>query len=104
MSKETDKEPFVHPSQLNRRSGRTTRAIDEMVQHLFNHGIVQLWDHANRIDWQDKQNMALREAKRIFFDRLSREHRLTIKHGLNYDQKTETVRLSNQPNVNHHEQ
>lgn len=79
-----------HPRQLNRRSGRTTRAIDEMVQHLFNHGVVELWDHAERSD-----NLAFNSMKKHFFDRLYREHHLSFSRDLEYILASQTVRLKN---------
>jgi hypothetical protein len=83
-------QPFVHSRQENRRSGRTTRAVDEMVQHLFNHGVVELWDHA-----EHPNNLAFDCMKKVFFDRLSREHYLRFPDGLDYDFKAQIVRLKN---------
>lgn len=74
-----------------RRSGRTTRAIDEMVQHLFNHGVVQLWDH---------HGGSLTHVENAIFSRLYNEHRLKRNDGYKYDRSTHTVRLENfQPNA-----
>lgn len=90
---------FVHPRQLNRRSGRTTRAIDEMVQHLFNHGVVELWDHADSFDNKGRRNnLAFKSMERIFFNRLYQEHLLKIGMGLTYDEKNNIVRLKKSEN------
>lgn len=87
-------EQHVHPRQLNRRSGRTTRAVDEMVQHLFKNGVVELWDHAESFDKNGKpDNLAFKSMKRVFFNRMYQEHLLKIGLGLSYDEKTRVVRL-----------
>lgn len=90
---------LVHPRQLNRRSGRTTRGIDEMVQHLFAHGVVELWDHAQSFDAQGRPlNLAFKYMKKTFFDRIYREHSLKVGAGLSYDEKTHIVRLKKPEN------
>ena len=80
-------EKFIHPRQRDRRSGRTTRAIDEMIQHFFTHGVVMLWDHA-----EDPKNLAFKHMERIFFDRLYREHNLG-RSDLDYNTEEKSVRL-----------
>lgn len=70
-----------------RRSGRTTRAVDEMVQHLFNHGIVQLWDH--------HPEGSLTHVEKAVFSRLYYEHGMKRNDGYKYDRSTNVVRLEN---------
>lgn len=71
---------------MKRRSGRTTRAVDEMVQHLFNHGVVQLWDH---------HNGSLSHVENAVFSRLYYEHGLKRNAGYKYDVASNTIRLDN---------
>ena len=51
-----------------RRTGRTTRQVDAMVQHLFVSGEVVVHDHD---DWQPCE---LKRVLRVLCDRLTREH------------------------------
>jgi hypothetical protein len=73
-----------------RRSGQTTRLVDQAVQTLFTRGVVTFEDHhfvGNRIDHF--------RANKFGFDILVR--RLKIEHGFNrnivIDEKNLTIKL-----------
>lgn len=53
-----------------RRSGRTTRIIDNMVQQFFENGYVHVFDH------HSISNDNLSRIQKIFLDRLKREHQI----------------------------
>ena len=73
-----------------RRTGRSTRAIDEMVQHLFKHGVVEVFDHAH-----NSTNLALSRTEHVLFNRLYHEHSLRVGHGMEYDGESRILRLTN---------
>ncbi len=62
----------------NRRTGRTTRIVDESVQEFFNNGKVVLNDHY----WVGKGDMSprerLRHILRVFLRRLASEHGIDV--------------------------
>ncbi len=74
--------------QRDRRTGRTTREIDRMVQHLFLNGFVELTDHADM-----PNNLSFECMKNTFLDRLHREHRIKRNNGYTYDPENRIVRL-----------
>lgn len=57
-----------------RRVGNTTRQIDQCVQELFTSGSTVVIDHAHRVG-----NKANEHQRRIFMERLAREHRLIFR-------------------------
>lgn len=67
-----------------RRSGRTTRMIDEMVQELFTNGSVGIRDHHATTDMRVLQNLRNDNMKKIL-NRLASEHHLTVGKGLYRD-------------------
>jgi len=69
-----------------RRSGRTTRLIDEAVQALFNNGSVVVYDH----------HPTKRADERLFemlLERLSREHEIN-KTNSTIDRNTFSITLT----------
>jgi hypothetical protein len=82
MSVDNEKEPWIHPRSLNRRSGRSTRQIDEMVQDLFKHGYTLIYDHADGVDHKGRvYNYALEHTRKRLLQRLKMEHNLSIADG-----------------------
>lgn len=72
-----------------RRSGNTTRIVDELVQEFFINGKCYYWDHAER-----EGNMALDHMLGILENRLYREHNL--RRGSDYiiDKKSGAIILT----------
>ena len=59
----------------NRRSGRTTRIIDDAIQDLFHTGECHVWDHYK--DGKDAQRN--KEVFMLVLRRLQNEHKLIMK-------------------------
>lgn len=79
-----------------RRTGRSTRMIDEMVQQLFSQGYTVVCDHAHKVDVHGRaENMALSHTEDILFSRLYREHHFRKNVDYHYDQKTNILKLKN---------
>ena len=72
-----------------RRSGRTTRQVDEAIQTLFNYGMVYWVDHAAMPD-----NMAQRHGFDILVRRLDFEHGLRSSNGLDVSRKMWKIKLT----------
>lgn len=58
-----------------RRTGRTTRLIDQMVQEFFINGRVGITDHHKTNDRTTFDNL-IRDNKKKLLSRLANEHRL----------------------------
>ena len=69
-----------------RRSGQTTKLIDEAVQELFKNGETTFNDHHQSGD-------AHRDGLRALMKRLYREHHLCTDNGIIVDYARRTVKL-----------
>lgn len=58
---------------MTRRSGRTTRIIDQAIQDLFNNGSTLVLDH-HRTEKMDERTF------KIFLKRLHNEHQIVENH------------------------
>jgi len=65
---------------LKRRSGRTTRQIDQYIQDLFNTGFVIINDHGD----SEGDDYGTRNLIRIILERLKNEHHLDFSDSVDY--------------------
>jgi len=78
-----------------RRSGRSTRIIDELIQELFTKGECIIWDHAHRADANgNPTNMALEHTTNAILSRLYNEHNLKRNAGYIYNKRENKITLS----------
>lgn len=66
----------------NRRTGRSTRIIDEAIQYLFQNGTVDVLDHSIPDSTFELTYKLSKRLTHIILDRLSHEHNLNSKEHL----------------------
>lgn len=80
-----------------RRSGRSTRQIDAMIQTLFTVGEVRVVDHAHELGFVGNRvrpiNMALARTKKILLNRLLQEHNMGRNCHYIYDNEANIIKL-----------